>query len=503
MKLISRIKIIIFIFFAIFVFYGIKNISTFSLHDFDEANRAEAAKNMKRYRFYLFPLTGSPFHRVKDFKIKAENNPQLNLYYHLERPPLFYWFMILSTKVFGDNEIGYRLPSFFFGVFTQLIFIFNFHPLSSLSLLSSIDFWLSSQQALMDTSLSFFLFLSFLSLVKFSEKKQHKFLFLSSFFWSLAFLCKGQPSFIFIFPLIFLLIAKKIKIAHFFYFVLASFLILLPWLILVTKKFGLSSFFSVFLGFAQKRALSFDPTQQAPFFWYLRWFFESLRIGLILFLTLFVYDLIHKKIDWKKQLTLFYFFLSFLLFSFSKNKVWWYVIPLIPIIGFYINLSINDFIREKPTRLFNLSLIIFLSSVPFFYGLRNIFALIFIFLYVLISYLILRSKFLFKKEITHFSYFLSIIFALIIFFNNFPQVKPFYPELKMIGQYYQKLPQPKCLYLENMPYESALFYTDAEEVNYYQEKIEIKSSCQNYLLTPEKKNLPLIFRKNRLKLYRL
>jgi len=54
-----------------------------------------------------------------------------------------------------------------------------------------------------------------------------------------------------------------------------------------------------------------------------------------------------------------------------------------------------------------------------------------------------------------------------------------------------------------MPYESVLFYTNAEEVNYLDEKIILNQKCNNYLLTPENMNKKIIFQKNRLKLYLL
>lgn len=53
---------------------------------------------------------------------------------------------------------------------------------------------------------------------------------------------------------------------------------------------------------------------------------------------------------------------------------------------------------------------------------------------------------------------MSIIATLSIFAFQFPRVEPTYPEVREIGQAYQELPQPKCLYVEGMPYESLLLY---------------------------------------------
>jgi len=86
------------------------------LHDFDEANRAEGARNMKNYSSYLAPLTGSPFLRNIDLFVEAKDNPLLKIYYHLERPPLYFLSMVFSSSIIGDNEFSYRLPSFVFGL---------------------------------------------------------------------------------------------------------------------------------------------------------------------------------------------------------------------------------------------------------------------------------------------------------------------------------------------------------------------------------------------------
>lgn len=495
-------KIILLFFLLIFIFKGLQNLKTIPFHDFDEANRAEGAKNMKRYHFYLAPLTGSPFHRVENLKIKAKNNPQLSIYYHLERPPFFYWLMIASTLVFKENEFAYRLPSFIFGLLIILIFILFFNVISALAIILSFDLWLSSQQALMDTTLTFFLFLAFLFLFKFLKTKKTKYLIFSSIFYSVSFLTKGQMAFIFIFPLIFAFFYKKIKLKQLGLFGFFSFLIVFPWFFLLVKKFGVMNFFYIFINFAKKRALEFDPTQQAPFFWYVRLFFDNFRLGWVLFFSLLIDDIVKRKLNFEKLLVLFYFFSSFFLFSFSKNKVWWYVLPLVPVVCFYIHLSTSEKIKNQKSIFFNFHLIILVASFPFFYHQRNIIALFLFILYVILAFLILQIKFYFSEKKRWLGIF-SLVFALIVFYFNFPQVIPYYEEVKKIGEYYKKLPQPKCLYVENMPYEAALFYTDAEEINYLHQKTKLKKSCQNYLLTADNKNLLLIFKEKRLKIFKL
>jgi 4-amino-4-deoxy-L-arabinose transferase-like glycosyltransferase len=343
------ILLILIFFFFVFIFFSLKTMKNTSFHDFDEANRAEAVKNMKEYRFFLAPLTGSPFLRNEKLKLKVKDNPNLSLFIHLERPPLFFWLTTISTSLFGESEFSYRLPSFLFGLATIIVSFF-LHPFSSLAILLSNDLWLSSQNALMDTMPTFFLFIAFLFFLKSISSKNRLYFFLTGFFWGLAILTKGQPAVIFVFSLFLSLLLRKLNLKEIFLIFLGASLIVVPWIFLIIYNFGFDNFVLGFLGFASKRVLSFDPSQKAPVFWYLRWWFENFRVGSILFFTLLIYDILNKKITSEKLLIVLYFFTSFLFFSLAKNKVWWYVLPLTPIIALYIHYSVSHLLKTKKTN---------------------------------------------------------------------------------------------------------------------------------------------------------
>lgn len=180
---------LIFIFFLIiFVVNSAITMSTVPFYDFDEAHRAENAKRMKEYKSYFVPLTGSSQDRVEHLKIPLRENPDLHLYYHLERPPLIYDLMILSTSIFGSTEWAYRLPSFILGMSIFLVFLFFARKVSKsiiaiatglLTLFTSSDLWLSSQYAQMDTAISLFLFLSLLTLIFYCSERKNFLIFLS------------------------------------------------------------------------------------------------------------------------------------------------------------------------------------------------------------------------------------------------------------------------------------------------------------------------------------
>jgi len=55
-----------------------------------------------------------------------------------------------------------------------------------------------------------------------------------------------------------------------------------------------------------------------------------------------------------------------------------------------------------------------------------------------------------------------------------------------------------------MPYEAALFYSRSEEIKYLIDNVKLNKNCSNYLITPENLDkLELIFKDNRLKLYKI
>ena len=240
----AKILALVFLtFFAIYISKADSNMSVIPFHDFDEGHRAENAKKMKEYFSFLVPLTGSPVDRSADLRIPLRENPNLFLYYHPERPPFVYWLMIVSTSAFGESEWAYRLPSLLMALATVLSFLFfagvsgksiNIFAFSSgfVALITSADLWLSGQYAQLDTSLTFFLFTSLLTLILYCEQKKPIYILVSGLSFSLAVLSKGQPAIIFMPPLLFLWINKKLNRGDILKFFASAGIILIPWFFL-------------------------------------------------------------------------------------------------------------------------------------------------------------------------------------------------------------------------------------------------------------------------------
>lgn len=488
-------------------------------YDFDEAHRAENAKRMKEYQSFFVPLTGSSFDRVEHLKIPLKENPDLHLYYHLERPPLIYDLMILSTAFFGQSEWAYRLPSFLLGMSIFLVFLFFAGKESNsstvaittglLTLFTSSDLWLSSQSAQMDTGITLFLFLSILTLILYCSEKKNFLIFLSGIFLGLATLSKLQPAVIYIFPLIGLLLLKKLRIIDLFKFSLGFILIFLPWLIYLIIKFGLKDVVNIIPGFALTSASIIDVNHQAPIFWYLRWWWEAFRPGWTMFLAFFILDFINRNFSWKKLCLLSYIFGGLLAFSIPANKLWWYVLPLIPVVSFYIFISVKDYL-ERGNKIINLSFAIIVVSLPAFVRVSNKIAMAYGIAVTIVVFLILIDKLsikinlgIIKKNIFSISVALSLIFFLL----QFPKIIPYHRSTKEVAEYYKNLPGKKCLWLGDMPGEAVLFYSNAGEVPPIQTKDHsaIFTNCDNnYFITPDRYGKDdIVFRRGNIRLYEI
>lgn len=517
----------IFLVLAIFVIaltsYVVKSafiMRTVPFYDFDEAHRAENARRMKEYGSFIVPLTGSVFDRVEKFQISFRNNPHLHLYYHLERPTFVYWLMILSTAIFGSVEWAYRLPSFIFGMLTIVAYLFfakdtqsNFSKqialfVGLLSLVTSTDLWLSSQYAQLDTGLGLFLFLSIMSLITFCKFRKTYWLVISSISFSLAVLSKGQPAVIFIFPLAHLVLSRHLKLKDLLNFIIYSLVILGPWVIIIASKFGLINVIKIFSGFIISSAIVEDIHHKAPIFWYVRWWWESLRPGLTIFLALLFVDLRRKNLSMEKKALLAYILGSLLVLSIPHNKIWWYTLPLVPAIAYYIKVSTSDYLRHHQNALLRLTTVIIISSLPIFLTTTNRLGMIYGTVVTAVSITMLEGNFLSRVNLSEQAkkilFTAAVVFALTLFWLRFPQIIPYHWNIKPVGRYYANLPGQKCLWTLDMPPESALFYSDAGEVNLLTPGSSFMPDCTHYLMTPaEISDKKLIYQKGSMKLYLL
>lgn len=497
----SRLLLLIFALFTLLFIlragFIMKNVP---FYDFDEAHRAENAKRMLEYKSPLVPLTGSVFDRVQNFRVSLKEDPRLHLYYHIERPTFIYWLMMVSTSIFGQVEWAYRLPSFLLGMATILFYLLfagkftskiNYQALflGLIAILTSADLWLSSMYAQLDTGLTFFLFISLLSLIIFCQNKNHKYLVISALSLAMAVLSKGQPAIIFIFPLLFAVLTKKMTLKELLKFIGIASLIIGPWVFLVSFHFGFINVIKIFTGFAISSAITEYQFHHAPLFWYARWWWDVMRPGWTLFLALFAYDLIHLNFNTKKGFLLSFIIGGFLFWSINQNKIWWYVLPLVPALAFYIYLSASEYLKQNSNKIINLSLAVAVASAPIFLSVSNTHAILYGILITLFSIGILLSKKLTNLKIIisikNTLFLAVIIFGLVSFNFNFPKITPYHRNTKEVALYFDKLAWRKCLWFKDMPPEAVLFYSNAGEMFTLTDGVNLLPRCNNYLVTPE------------------
>ena len=155
------------------------NLSHPMIYILDEAKNAECAREMLSSGNYLVPYF----------------NGELRT----DKPPLHYFFMVLSFKMFGVSAFAARFFSAVAGALTVLItFLFSRRVLgvktaffSALVLLSSLHFNFQMRLAVPDPYLIFFLTASFMCFYLFVQTSKSSWLWLMYLSLGLAFLTKG------------------------------------------------------------------------------------------------------------------------------------------------------------------------------------------------------------------------------------------------------------------------------------------------------------------------
>ncbi|PIT97683.1 hypothetical protein COT77_00020 [Candidatus Berkelbacteria bacterium CG10_big_fil_rev_8_21_14_0_10_41_12] len=544
--------LVLVLFSFLFLFRSVTNITTIPFHDYDEAHRAEGARNMRLHNFFLSPLVGNPYSKNAKISFPYLLDETKTVYAQTGRPPLVFNLMAFSSSLFGDYEWVYRLPSLFLGlaVFEAIVlsvyFLAKKKPnllaliVALLAIITSYDWWLSAQMAHLDTAVSLFTALAVFLLILFAQNKNKFFLATSGISLALAILSKGQPAVIFLFPLIYLLLIKKISLKETFSLGLTTLIVLSPWVISFDRQLGFGAWFKTYFGGyvaspSSTKIGGGDPTQAAPIFWYLRWWFDTLRPGIYLFGAFFLYDLVKKRLSWQKIALLAYIFGGFGLFSYAKSKVWWYVLPIIPAISIYLYLAISDYLKERKYGLINLSLAIFLASLPLFLFRTNTVSLAYGFITTALVFLILKlpiTDYLLritgyilpvtnyvlrvtcyllpvarnlKLEIRNLLFILVLATSLSLFSLRFPSPSPTHYETKEVGHFFQTLPYPKCLWVEeDFPYEAILYYSRVGELDYLDESSSLDPNCQNYLVVSKNlEDFDLVYQSDPVRLYKI
>ncbi len=304
------------------------NLGGIPLLDPDEPVYAETPKEMITFNEFVSP------------RIYGE--------YWYDKPPMYYWLVAASYKVFGISEFSARFPSAFLGVLCTLVVYFAGRRLfneragivGALVLTTSIEFFYLGKAAVTDMTL--LLFLS-LSLLAFIDKKYYW----AYFFAALATVTKGPIGLLFPGAIVFsyilvtrnwaLLKAMSIPSGLVLYALVA-----LPWYIAMYQIHG-NPFIETFLGFHNMTRFT-SPEHPEGVLWY--YYIPVLMVGFFPWTAIMFQSMWASLRKSKKDFSVLVFLncwavVIFMFFTFSQTKLVSYILPMYPplamIVGWYID----------------------------------------------------------------------------------------------------------------------------------------------------------------------
>ncbi|WP_457640692.1 ArnT family glycosyltransferase [Persephonella sp.] len=426
----------LFIFISSFFIFS-ANIGGLSIYSLDEAKNAECAREM--------------FERG-DFIV-----PTFNYELRTDKPPVHYYFMMLSYKLFGIDEFSARFFSAIFGALTVLItFLFANRYLgykvaffSFIALISSIHFSVQFHMAVPDPYLIFWINAALFSFyIGFKENKK-LFIYLFYMFMGFGVLTKGPvavvlPSGIIFIYLVFTrkLSLQSIKQIRPFTGIILTLMISLPWYIAVYLKTDGKWVYDFIFKHNIHRFSEPMEGHGGIFLITLAYIF----VGMLPF-SIFIPQIL-KKIweDRYKDILIFALItvgLYTLFFSISSTKLPNYTVPLYPslaILTGYFLANINTFSTKSLTVSISIYIFItFLVVIGLYYGIRNepaisdlsYLSIFFVTLPVsgiLALFFINKSKTLSMLTLSTFSVFMGFLF----FYYLFPKIDKRNPVMQML-----------------------------------------------------------------------
>lgn len=333
------------------------NLGGYPVYILDEAKNAEAAREMFVHHQFLIPTF----------------NDELRT----DKPPLHYWFMILSYKIFGVHAMAARFFSAFFGVLT-LVSTYHFTKkfitrkmglITTFLLCSAIFFIQEFHLAVPDPYLIFFVSFSLFNFYDYHENGKMSSWYFVYISIGLGILAKGPVALIL--PLVcmgvFLWFKKEVNFASLkkykiFSGLVLTLLISAPWFIWI--HFATDGAFTEGF-FMQHNLKRFGGAMEGhgglPF---VTWAFVLL--GLLPYSFFIVQGYYHA---WKNRNTDSFVFFSFivstvfiLFFSISLTKLPNYPMPCYPflavLIGYYIHLLLD---QKVPIKGYKISLWVLLA----------------------------------------------------------------------------------------------------------------------------------------------
>ncbi len=434
------------------------NLGGVPLLDPDEPVYAETPKEMFSFNEFISP------------RIYGE--------YWYDKPPMYYWLVAASYKVFGINEFAARFPSAILAVACTLLVYLSGRRLfneraaiaGSLVLATSIEFFYLGKAAVTDITLLFFLSASLLSFI---EKKYYP----AYLFAGLATLTKGPIGLLFPGGIIFFYLfatrnwsqlkSMKIPSGLLVYAAIAT-----PWYIIMYNIHG-SIFIDTFLGFHNITRFT-SPEHPESVLWY--YYIPVLILGFFPWTAIMLQSL------WASLTRSTYHFSTllflniwaifiFIFFTISQTKLVSYILPMYPplamIVGWYI-----DHLWTSRTKIHytswavTLSILAILFTGAMFIGLKYMPILangIYISSLILILMAFSVAYFAWKKEI-HRIFWTQIIamtlFSMVLVGILFPLSAPYFTTKNLAQEFNNHYDGTSPVYIVKFLRPGFAFYTN-------------------------------------------
>jgi 4-amino-4-deoxy-L-arabinose transferase-like glycosyltransferase len=274
--------------------------------------------------------------------------PHFNFQQRVQKPPLAYWIILASYKLFGVNEFAVRLPGalaaigillFSYGI-ARTLFSPNAALMAAAISATTVRIIILARRLPIDIFLMFFLLGTLFFLIRAIQNKKKSDWILTYLCISLGFMVKGPIALVI--PggacILWALWSRKLKLAkaHIPMGAAIFIVITLPWYLLVFMKHGWTYIAPFFL---RDNIGRFTAETMGPS----RGYFYYFSVGAVDFFPwgiLFVFALgmlwfcrktEHPLKSLSFGLPLIWCLLTFVLFSFSKNKQEYYIAPIYPV----------------------------------------------------------------------------------------------------------------------------------------------------------------------------
>ena len=333
-KIVSNTTFLFITLILISSFFSLYKLGSTPLIDYDEATYAQVLKeSIARENYLSFTY--------------LQNN-------WFEKPPLYFWLSTVSVKIFGMNEFAMRAPAALFIILTSsLVFLFTLFLtkspitafISGIVLVTTGSFLDAGRQMRFDVPVAFFILFSLFSYIKAINEKPLWYIFMGVSL-ALGVLMKSVIGFLAIpIILIFSLVYKEwrwIKSKYFWFSILISTLIILPWHVYEWINFG-SAFWQSYLGVHVFKRLGTNLLGGEVTTWT---YIKNLLLYTEPWILVFIGGVAWFSLNFKKNkealkphlaLILSIFFI-FIFFSISNTKLFYYLIPIYPLMAIFIAL---------------------------------------------------------------------------------------------------------------------------------------------------------------------